>query len=81
MISRVAFDDCQFDSVCFASPLAQGERTEVRGFRTSIHQLPAETLTFPLSLQGRGDPGAAICSTYCTSESAVAEHCVIFPGH
>ena len=36
-----------------ASPLAQGERTKVRGRR--LHA-PVALITLPLSLQGRGDP-------------------------
>ena len=48
-----------------ASPLRQGERTKVRGFRAHpLVQLPSrQTLTLPLSLQGRGDPCAAAYPT------------------
>ena len=49
---EAAFDNCQFDSVCFASPLAQGERTEVRGFELPSTSCLEKTLTLPSPCKG-----------------------------
>ena len=78
---RVVFVDCQFREIepprhAFLPLPLQGERTKVRGFRAHpLVQLPCrQTLTLPLSLQGRGDPCAAAYPTPQRRELTIDQH-------